>query len=241
MNSNLKNRKAFTMIELLVTIAISMVAFMLIFRFLSTTRHHYMYGTVNLQNLQEGRLAINYLRRDFSCACPALADPEPDKYEVFQRARKQLFSSATWEKFVNNHTEPVDAKLIQVLPKQLAFYKYVFMSPATREGVPDEIPKVELVRYMFDKPSKTLTRQGQDGKTQDFTGIEDVEFKIYVHQLNEARPILWVRLKIHEGEKIYGSERFGNALELTASIVAPFISSSVNGNSWRFETWHKKP
>jgi type II secretory pathway component PulJ len=179
-----KSKRGFTFVELLVTIGISMIAFLMIYRFLTSTRHHYMYGTVNLQNLQEGRLAINYLRRDFSCACPRLEDPATDGYVNLQKARKQIFSTASMPSVSSSN-------LIQVEPHGLLFYKYAYQSP-------DFQPRVELVRYEFDGSAKTLMRIGQDGKTQKFTGIEDVEFKVYVHQINPGIPVLWVRLKIHE-------------------------------------------
>jgi type II secretory pathway component PulJ len=222
-----KTKKGFTFVELTITIGISLVAMLMIIKFLSSTRHHYIYGTVNLQNLQEARLAINYLRRDFSCACPRLDEPIDDEDFVnFQIARKQIFATTSW-------TSGSESDLIQVLPHGLLFYRYSFDSP-------DEKPRVMLVRYEFDQAAKTLVRIGQDGKMQKFTGIQDVEFKVYVHQINERVPILWARLLIHEGENLYGSEKIGNALELTTSISSPFLNSSVNNKYWRFETGHQK-
>ncbi|GAB4270117.1 MAG: hypothetical protein Kow0029_06660 [Candidatus Rifleibacteriota bacterium] len=219
-------KKGFTFIELTVSVGIALVAFLLIYRFLSSTRHHYLYGTVNLQNLQEARLAINYLRRDFSCACPRIEDPDTGGYVNLQNARRQIFSTSSVSSIPSSD-------LIYVDDHTMKFYKYAFQSP-------DESPRVEEVIYEFDGSAKTLVRRGQDGKTQKFTGIEDVEFKVYVHQVNNRVPILWVRLKIHEGENLYGSENIGNALELTASISSPFLTSSLNNKFWRFEIGHKK-
>ncbi len=221
-----KNRNAFTLVEMTISVAVALVAFLLIFQFLSSTRHHFLYGTVNLQNLKEGRLAINYLRRDFSCACPRLEDPDDVSYSDFQRTRKQIFATVSG---VGGNA----GDLIQVLPNGLLFYKFAFLPTS-------EKPTVEQVRYEFDSSAKTLIRSGEGGKTQKFTGIEDVEFKVYVHQLEEAVPLLWVRLKIHEGENLYGSEKIGSALELTTSISSPFLNSSTNNPYWRFETGHKK-
>lgn len=226
MKNRYKNKSAFTFVEMLISLVVALMAFLLIYQFMSSTRHHYMYGTVNLQNLQEGRMAINYLRRDFSSACPALKNPDLSGYTPFQRARKQVFSTSSGE-----GTDGGD--LIQILPQGLLFYKFAFEST-------DEEPKVELVRYEFDAPAKTLKRTGEDGKTQEFTGIEDVEFKVYTHQLEPGVPILWAKLKIHEGENIFGSEKIGSALELTTSISSPFLNSSANNPYWRFETGHKK-
>ncbi|MEW6713280.1 MAG: prepilin-type N-terminal cleavage/methylation domain-containing protein, partial [Candidatus Riflebacteria bacterium] len=115
-----KNRKAFTLVEMTISVAVALVAFLLIFQFLSSTRHHFLYGTVNLQNLQEGRLAINYLRRDFSCACPRLEDPDDASYSDFQRTRKQIFATVSG---VGGNA----GDLIQVLPNGLLFYKFAFL------------------------------------------------------------------------------------------------------------------
>lgn len=219
-------KSGFTFVEMIVSMAIAMMAFLLIYQFMSSTRHHYLYGTVNLQNLQEGRMAINYLRRDFSCACPGLEDPDDAGYYAFQKARKQVFATSSG-------AGAGAGDLIQVLPHGLLFYKFAFKTG-------DEKPKVEMVRYEFDSSAKTLMRTGQDGKTQKFTGIEDVEFKVYVHQLEPGVPLLWVRLKIHEGENMFGSEKIGSALELTTSISSPFLNSNANNPYWRFETGHKK-
>ena len=83
-------------------------------------------------------------------------------------------------------------------------------------------------------------RFSEDGKIQKFTGFEEVEFKLYTHQLNPGVPLLWVRMKVHEGENIYGKDSIGKALELTTSISSPFLTSSVNNKYWRYETGHKK-
>ena len=218
--------RGFTFVEITISVAVGLLALLMIFRFLSSTRHHYLYGTVNLQNLHEGRLAVNYLRRDFSSACPGLEDPDLAGYKNFQKTRKQIFATVSG-------TGSAAGDLIQVLPSGLLFYKFNFQTN-------DEKPKVELVRYEFDASAKTLLRTGQDGKTQKFTGIEEVEFKLYIHQIEKSVPILWVRLKIHEGENMYGSAGIGSAMELTTSITSPFLNTSTTNPYWRFETGHKK-
>ncbi|MGM0600464.1 MAG: PulJ/GspJ family protein [Candidatus Rifleibacteriota bacterium] len=221
---NIFNKKAFTLVELVIAVGIALVAFLMIYRFLSSTRHHYMYGTVNLQNFQQGRLAINYLRRDFSCACPKLEDPDVLGYTDFQKARKQIFLTSSW-------SSPGGDGLIQVMPQGLLFYRFIYNSPNAK-------PVVAMIKYEFDNSSKTLIRTGTDGKKQKFTGIENVNFKVYTHQLNNRVPVLWVKLLIHEGENIYGRDSIGKALELTSSITSPFINSSVNNKYWRYELGH---
>lgn len=223
---SMKKRHGMTFVELTISVGIALVVFLMIYRFFSSTRHHYMYGTVNLQNLQEARLAVNYLRRDFSCACPRIEDPEVAGYVNLQKVRNQLFVTSSW---------PTDEQgdLIQIYQHGLLFYKFVFESP-------DYKPRVELIRYEFDNTSKTLIRHADGGKIRKFTGFEDVEFQLYAHELNPKVPLLWVRLKVHEGENIYGKDSIGKELEITTSISSPFITSSVNNKYWRYETGHEK-
>lgn len=220
------DRQGMTFVELSVSVGIALVVFLMIYRFLSSTRHHYMYGTVNLQNLQEARLAVNYLRRDFSCACPRIEDPDVSGYVNLQKVRNQVFVTSSWP-------SSGDGELIQIYPHGLLFHKFAF-------GSPDEKPRVELIRYEFDQAARTLIRHSQDGRIQKFSGFEDVEFQLYAHQLNPKVPVLWARFKVHEGENIYGKDSIGKELELTTSITSPFITSSVNNKYWRYETGHKK-
>jgi type II secretory pathway pseudopilin PulG len=232
----LKLTKGFTLVETMISLAIAILVLFTVYKFLASTRQHYMYGTVNLQNLQEARLAINSIRRDFSCACPKVnyppsaleitgaADVMQTAFENLQKLRKQIFMTSS---YTNNDR----GELIQVGSSDLCFYTYVY-------GGTNEKPKVEQVRYNFDPSAKTLTRLGGDGSIRSFTGFENVLFELYIHELNPTVPILWVRFKIHEGEK-YGDAEIGSALELTTSISSPHIASSLSNNYWRYETGHE--
>ncbi len=221
-----RDRRAFTFVEMSISVGIALVVFLMIYRFLSNTRHHFMFGTVNLQNLQEARQALNHLRRDFSCACPRIEDPETSGYVALQKVRKQVFVTSSWP-------SDTEGDLIQIYPHGLMFHKFAF-------GSPDEKPRVEQVSYEFDSAARVLVRRSQGDRIQKFSGFEDVEFRLYTHQLNPRVPLLWVRFKVHEGENIYGSENIGKALELTTTIGSHFITSSVNNAHWRYETGHKK-
>ncbi len=219
-------RRAFTFVEMTVSIVIALVVFLMIYRFLSNTRHHYMYGTVNLQNLQEARQALNYLRRDFSCACPRIEDPDTAGYVTLQKVRKQVFVTSSWP-------SETEGDLIQIHPHGLLFYKFVFGTSSVK-------PRVEQVAYEFDPAEKVLIRRSAGDRVQKFSGFENVEFKLYAHQLNPKVPVLWVSFKVHEGENIFGKDSIGKALELTTSITSHFITSSINNKYWRYETGHEK-
>ena len=171
------NQKGISFVELMVCIIITALLFGLIYKFMANTRYNYMYGVVNLQNLQEARLAINYIRRDFSSACPRFEDPNEDSQNGY----------------IN-----------------------------------------------LQKSSKTLTRTSETKGMKVFSGIEDVNFALYTHEMNPNVPLLWVQLVIHESENMYGSSEIGKALELTTTISSSFINSSQNNKYWRYETGHEK-
>ncbi len=222
-----RNRSAMTFVELALSLGIGMMVFMMVYRFMSGTRQHYMYGTVNLQNLQEARLAINYLRRDFSSACPRIDTPvDEDGYVNLQKIRNQIFMSGSV-------TSSSGGELMQVVPGGLSFHRFNY-------GSPDEKPLVELVQYVFDPTAKTLSRQSETGAERIFTGIEEAEFALYTHQLNPKIPLLWVKLKVHEGENTFGTDEIGNALEITTTVASSFVASSLNNKYWRYEIGHKK-
>ncbi|HNV72922.1 MAG TPA: prepilin-type N-terminal cleavage/methylation domain-containing protein, partial [Candidatus Ozemobacteraceae bacterium] len=128
-------RVGFTLIEMLVSIAIGLMAMFMIYNFLGSTRMHYMYGTVNLQNLQDARLAINYLRRDFSSSC-FFVSPS-DAFKTVQLARMSGFKSGTQWSGGNSH-------LIEITNKKLSFHRFDF-------GIDQAMgtPTVKLVEYEF--------------------------------------------------------------------------------------------
>lgn len=212
-----------TFVEITISIVLALVVFLMIYRFMESTRNHYMYGTVNLQNLQEARMAINYLRKDFSCVTPFLKKGAVN-FQSTQRIQKQIFDSAACP------TGIPESSLIQILPQGLVLYCFDFNSKSTN-------PALNKVIYEFDPPSKTLSRHLL-GKIVKFTGFDNVFFKTYVHQVNQDIPLLFVKFKIHEGEKIYGTNKIGSSLELTTTIGSQFIDSNLANRSWRFETKH---
>lgn len=228
-NSNHKIlRRGFTFVEMAMTVGLAIMVFLMIYRFMSSTRQHYMYGTVNLQNLQEARMAINYLRRDFSCATPYIGGNALVNYENMQRARNFIFEAPGWSPIPN-------VNLIKFDSESISIPKFAF-------GSPDDEPRIEYVTYTYE-PGNILSRKivnatGALKHEVKFSGIEHVEFKMYTHQLNPKVPLLWVKLLVHD-KGTYGSDEIGKPLEVTTSIASPFITSLVNNRGWRFETGHK--
>lgn len=220
------SERGFSFIEVVVSISVALVAFGLIYQFFSGARSHYMVGTVNLQNLQEARIAINYLRRDFSSACPKFEYVDSESYLAVQKVQKQIFTTANpaWD-------ASTPGKLIDVSDEKLSFHRFRFDSDASR-------PAVDKVEYVFDRNSKKLRRFLENGRTIEFNGFESVQFKLYVHQLNPEIPVLWVKFTIHEGDKLFGSDKIGVPLELTTTINSSFISGNLKNLCWNYEIYH---
>lgn len=236
----IRNKKAFTLMELMVGLALTMLIIFVAHEFTTGTRRQYMSGTVNLQNLQDARLAINYLRRDFSCACPQIKYPledneitisnkddvEKEAYKNLLELRAQIFASSSFKESKRGKLIELSSNEVGGNSSHIAFYKYVFGSKNTK-------PKVAFVYYYFDKASRTLTRESTEGGRQTFSGFVDVAFNLYVHKLDENVPILWVSFKIHEGAQTFGSDDVGAPLELVTSITSPYLTSLMRNKNWR--------
>ncbi len=217
--------RGLTLIEMLVSITIGLMALFMIYNFLGSTRMHYMYGTVNLQNLQDARLAINYLRRDFSSSC-FFVSPS-DAFKTVQLARMSGFKSGTQWSGGSSH-------LIEITNRKLSFHRFDF-------GIDQAVgtPTVKLVEYEFDPGSKTLNRL-DSGQVKTFKGFENVEFKLYVHDCNSQVPMLWVKIVVNESGNIYGDNlKADRALELTTTISSAFVTSNLENLSWNYETAHQ--
>ncbi len=241
-NIKLKNkRKAFTFIEITICIIISALVFKVVYELMANTRKNYMYGVVNLQNLQDARLAINYLRRDFASSCPNFISPsyvtingrnvfKDKEWEGFQNLRSQLFKVNASTLSQNGET-PYHGELMVVRPTYLSFYKFVY-------GSTSENPKVERVTYTF-KDNKLERHSKSKGKTV-FTGFANVHFSLYTHSINPDIPLLWVQFTINESPNMYGKKTIGKPLELTTTIASNFVYTSQNNKYWRFQTGFEK-
>lgn len=221
-NKCICSRKAVTFVELTICIILTSIVMGLIYKMMSHTRQNYMYGVVNLQNLQEARIAINYLTRDFSSCCPGFLSSGDNAFANQQNLRNQIFDTGS---NLNGS--------IRVTKDSLLFYKYVYDS----EG---ETPVIEEVRYVFNPSSKTLERSSTTKDTLYLKGFKNVEFSLYTHELAKNVPMLWVKFVIHDTPKTLGATKIGSELELTTTLSSNFIESSKNNKYWRYETSHKK-
>ena len=209
------NKLGFTMVE--VTVAVGMAAALLIFalQMTSSVRSDVAKGTVDLQNLQNAREVINYLRRDFICAIPTYYQSETTEIKDETRAQPMIFVSGAYGSAHN--TKP-----IIVSKHDVFFSKKEFDS--SRNVV------IKAVQYTFDPTTQTLVRLvREDGKDSNkvFKDIKNITFDLYHHPLNENVPMLLVSMQVETKES-----NKTNDLELTTTICSSITNRDVVNLDW---------
>ncbi|NLI76474.1 MAG: hypothetical protein GX442_08535 [Candidatus Riflebacteria bacterium] len=181
-----------------------------------TSRVRFLTGrsTIDLQNLQEARLAVTALRRDFAAAGPVFAgaDSQRDR-ERLRRAPLRRHSGQA----LTGQSTP-----ILVGERELIFQRF---RPGGSAGDP---PAVEPVRYGFDPGTGHLTRT-TPGQTTVFTGIRDATFKVYTQPANPEVPLLWVRLEVRQTAPGFAS---GPTLALTTTLRSTMAADLANHPEW---------
>jgi type II secretory pathway pseudopilin PulG len=216
--------RAFTMVELLVGFLIFSMVLMMVNQFISAIRRGYMHGTVNLERLEEARLAISYLRRDFTSASPTLSEKDPAKIRRF-------FLKCPFD-LGGKPVTGFKSSPIQVSDSSITFYRFTFESS---DG--NQAPKVFPVSYEFNKNAQTLTRTTPDGQ-KVFDGFRNVVFKCYVHKNSPEIPLLHVEFEVFE-EKERKHEEQGKPLTLSATIGSVFVTDSLKNPVWNFTTFQQ--
>ncbi|MBP5470959.1 MAG: hypothetical protein J6Z11_17150, partial [Candidatus Riflebacteria bacterium] len=147
------NKSGFTLVE--VAIAVGMAAALLAFamKMTSSVRGDVAKGTVNLQNLQNARKVINYLRRDFICAIPTYDHNESMEITDEVRAEPMVYVAGAYD---NAH----NTKPIMVSKHDVFFSKKEFDS--SRNVV------IKAVQYTFDPTNHTLIRGTNNGSNKVF-------------------------------------------------------------------------
>ncbi|NCB38880.1 MAG: hypothetical protein EOM80_08930 [Erysipelotrichia bacterium] len=173
-------------------------------------------GSVDLQEMQGARYAINYLRRDFRCAAPVI----PKTATVAQK-KKAL------------HMPIVEAKLfakgdttvpILVSDSEIHFFRHLYNTPELSSVI-----AIEEINYRIDSARKCLVRSGA-GKEQVFPDIREAKFELYSHPLKSEIPMLLVTLIIDADLKDAGAGR--NFLELTTTISSAIANQNINNPYW---------
>ena len=237
-----RSRAGMTLVELIATMIVGSLVLFLGYDLFRKVHHHFVHGTVNLQNLHEARMAMCQIRRDFTSACPYF-DGNPKDFEdfllKFETIRRQLFNS--------QYSEPALQKnLINVTDRVLEFYRFdmesalVDANAGSRSGG-GGVPLVQKVRYEYFPVKRTLERWiNERHLTRVYRGVSSARFRLYVHADQKKVPLLHVTLSVHQGDQPDPrSTDIGNALPQTTSVSSAFLTSSIRNLDWNFEVFYK--
>lgn len=174
-------RAGVSLVELLVTLGLFLLLLMLVMGISDDVRLGFRRGTVNLQNLQEARLALASLRRDFLAAVPVLSlqDPAP----VRQRIRRRPLLAIAQGQAANHSSEP-----ILVAPQELSFRMVTGFDAAAN-------PVLEPVRYTYDAGRQELQRVTPN-RTMTFKGVRSLCFSLVAHAAADQIPRVWVAMEV---------------------------------------------
>lgn len=212
-----KNASGFTLVEAVVGVVLAMALMMTTYQVFSYVNKQRSRGSVDLQELQGARYAINYLRRDFRSATPQIADSA-----TLAQKRKALRMPV-----VEAHSFTIGNEAVPVIidDGEIHFFKHRYDTP---ENVAK--PVLDQVNYRIDNAHKCLVRSGA-GADIVFEGIKDAKFELYAHPLAPAVPMLLVTLRINADEK---DEKTGahKYFELTTTISSSIASPFINNPHW---------
>ncbi len=213
----------FTLVEVLVALAIGVFLLAAIGQALGFLGWQFRRGSGDLQNLQEARLALAALRRDFAGAVPRLSATG----SAPQRERTRRFPITAPPPGPTAGSGSAGNAPVRLLPDGIEFQVGRFDSPA------DELaPRLDPVRYTFDAKAGTLERTTPAGTTR-FRGIREVQFEVFAHAANPDVPLLWVRLVTLADE---GAAAGGQPLELATTMASRFIASDRRTPSWNLSS-----
>ncbi len=213
------NKKAFTLVEIAVAVGMASALIILVMKMSSLIRGDVAKGTVDLQNLQEARLVINSLRRDFACATPI--------YDVSEKRKILDEVRADPIKFIDSFKKSQNSRPIIINSNQINFCKTSIDSSNS--------PIIEVIDYVFDPVSKTLNRRsiinGDKSSEKSFKGMEAIKFDVYYHPLKDDVPMLFVQmlLKTKEGN-------LTRELPLTTTISSSMVAQDVDNLDWNWES-----
>ena len=207
---NKNNKKAFTLIEVVVAIAMAAGLLILVLKMFGYIRGDVAKGTVDLQNLQDARLVINSLRRDFTCAIPIYDTSESITIRDEVRANP-ILKASTFTK--NQKSRPI-----------------IISNTEINFGILDKSGNLKEVHYYFNPTTKTLNRRSTDGE-KAFKGIENINFELYYHPIKEELhiPMLLVTILIKTKESNVTRE-----LPITTTMCSTVISKDVENLDWNW-------
>ncbi|HEY9071171.1 MAG TPA: hypothetical protein VIV61_13015 [Candidatus Ozemobacteraceae bacterium] len=209
-------KRGVTLVEL--AIGVILVAALLgitykVFSYITNARKR---GSVDLQELQGARFAINHLRRDFRCATPFI----PKSATLAQKAKAFEMPIVDAKAYTKGDvTVPV-----LVSPAELHFHRQVYDTPDLTTS-----PVLEEVNYHIDEARKCLIRTTA-GRELAFPGIRNVKFELYGHPLNPETPMLLVTLVVDADADKKGPGT--PDLEITTTLSSAVINQNLHYRSW---------
>lgn len=204
------NKKAFTLIEVVVAVAMAAGLLILVMKMFGYIRGDVAKGTVDLQNLQDARLVINSLRRDFTCAVPIYDSSESLTIRDEVRANP-ILKTSTFTK--NQKSRPI-----------------IVSNTEINFGILDKSGNLNEVHYYFNPTTKTLNRKSSEGE-KAFKGIENIYFELYYHPLKDKIqiPMLLVTILIKTKDSNVTRE-----LPITTTMCSSVISKDIENLDWNW-------
>jgi prepilin-type N-terminal cleavage/methylation domain-containing protein len=211
-----QQRQGFTLVEAMIGMMLVSALMTMSYKVFSYITLQRSRGSVDLQELQGARHAINYLRRDFRCAAPVFADAA-----TLEQRKKAYRNPVIEAKSLNKGANTVP---IVVSDNEIHFFRHLYDTP---ESVSK--PKVEEVNYHMDGARKCLVRSAA-GKERVFSDIKGARFELYAHPLKPEVPMLLVTLIIDADLKDKGGGR--TFFELTTTISSAVANQNINNPYW---------
>ena len=207
-----KKIKGFTLVESIIAIGMASALIILVMKLSSAIRGDVAKGTVDLQNLQDARLVINSLRRDFTCAMPYY-DPDDKQEDIDSVRNNPVLFTETY-----NDTSKKSRPII-IHKYHLNFVKPVYDSAGNLT--------MEDILYAFDGANRTLIRHSSISGDKNFKGMDNIEFGLYYHPLETDTPMLLVSMIIRTTE---GGET--KSLPLTTTICSSIVNKDIVNLDW---------
>lgn len=245
---NIRNQ-GFTLVEMMISVVISSLLLYFVYRFFLTAGIHMKTGVLKLESLDQARIAISYLRRDFSTACPfvSFSQDTSTKDPEHEYAAKNLIRKMVFYQDLNFITPPeirpnmnltgngsFPIQYSKAVSSHLRFYHFQYKGSSS-----NYIPRVEQVEYMFDPVSKLLTRVVA-GRKINFTGMKEVDFQFLVPQWASETVMLKIDMTVENVPKQLEGKLAPTLVRLVTTISSQFISSNLFDPNWNFEGYQKK-
>ncbi len=173
-------------------------------------------GSVDLEELQGARTAINYLRRDFRCAAPLINE------DATMTQRKKSLKIPVIEADSFDRSRKVTP--IVVSGEEIHFFKHNFATL-----IRSEKPKTEQINYRIDKARGCLVRTGA-GSEKVFKDIKAIKFELYSHPLFKETPMLLVTMKVDANKGDRKDQK--HFFEISTTISSSMANHNINYEFW---------